>query len=329
MVKTLAEALLIVTLVVFAFLGSVRSVLIPTIAIPLSLVGTFTVMLALGFSINLLTLLALVLAIGLVVDDAIIVVENVNRHLELGMKPMEAAIVAARELANPIIAMTVVLIAVYVPIGFLGGLTGALFTEFAFSLVGAVTISAVVALTLSPMMCSRMLKPHDPSGRGWQAHLVIWLDHAFDALHRRYEALLHRTLNFVPVTGVFALIVLSSIYFLYAGAKSELAPQEDQGVLIASSSAAPNATLAQRAALYQAGIREVRRSPRDRPRLSARRARHHDRRHGAQALGRARQDRHPAAAGGAEGDEPDRRPENRDVPAAAAARRARPAGVSS
>jgi multidrug efflux pump len=245
-VKTIVEALVIVTLVVFAFLGSVRSVVIPTIAIPLSLVSTFTVMLMLGFSINLLTLLALVLAIGLVVDDAIIVVENVNRHLEQGMKPLEAAIVAARELANPIIAMTVVLIAVYVPIGFLGGLTGALFTEFAFSLVGAVTISAVIALTLSPMMCSRMLKPHDPAGRGWEAHLVIWLDRAFESLHKRYERLLHGTLDYVPVTAVFALIVLGSIYFLYAGAKSELAPQEDQGVLIASSTAAPNSTLQQR-----------------------------------------------------------------------------------
>jgi len=255
-VKTIAEALIIVTLVVFAFLGSVRSVVIPTIAIPLSLVSTFTVMLALGFSINLLTLLALVLAIGLVVDDAIIVVENVNRHLEDGMKPMDAAFVAARELANPILAMTAVLIAVYVPIGFLSGLTGALFTEFAFSLVGAVTISAVIALTLSPMMCSRLLKPHDPAGRGWQAHLVIWLDRAFDWLHRRYESLLHRTLNFVPVTAVFALIVLSSIYFLYAGAKSELAPQEDQGVLIAASSAAPNSTLQQRQ-LYTKQIYET------------------------------------------------------------------------
>jgi multidrug efflux pump len=245
-VKTIVEALVIVTLVVFAFLGSVRSVVIPTIAIPLSLVSTFTVMLMLGFSINLLTLLALVLAIGLVVDDAIIVVENVNRHLEQGMKPLEAAIVAARELANPIIAMTVVLIAVYVPIGFLGGLTGALFTEFAFSLVGAVTISAVIALTLSPMMCSRMLKPHDPAGRGWEAHLVIWLDRVFESLHQRYERLLHRALDYVPVTAVFALIVLGSIYFLYAGAKSELAPQEDQGVLIASSTAAPNSTLQQR-----------------------------------------------------------------------------------
>ena len=161
---TLAEALVIVTLVVFAFLGSLRSVLIPIVAIPLSLIGTFTMMLVFGFSINLLTLLALVLAIGLVVDDAIIVVENVNRHLEEGMEPVQAAILAARELGGPIIAMTVVLIAVYVPIGFQGGLTGALFTEFAFTLVGAVTVSAIVALTLSPMMCSRLLKPHDPTG---------------------------------------------------------------------------------------------------------------------------------------------------------------------
>ena len=245
-VKTLAEALLIVTLVVYAFLGSVRSVAIPTIAIPLSLIGTFGVMLAAGFTINLLTLLALVLAIGLVVDDAIIVVENVNRHLEEGLSPVQAAITAARELANPIIAMTVVLIAVYVPIGFLGGLTGALFTEFAFTLVGAVTISAVVALTLSPMMCSRLLKPHDASQRGVEARLVLALDRAFDRLHRRYERLLHGTLNYVAVTAVFALIVLGSIYFLYAGAKSELAPQEDQGIIITSSTAAPDATLEQR-----------------------------------------------------------------------------------
>ena len=157
-VRTLVEAVLIVTVVVFAFLGSPRSVLIPVIAIPLSLIGTFTMMLIFGFSINLLTLLALVLAIGLVVDDAIIVVENVNRHLEEGMKPIPAAIQAARELGGPIIAMTVVLIAVYVPIGFQGGLTGALFTEFAFTLVGAVTVSAIIALTLSPMMCSRLLR---------------------------------------------------------------------------------------------------------------------------------------------------------------------------
>jgi multidrug efflux pump len=255
-VKTLAEALIIVTLVVYAFLGSVRSVAIPTIAIPLSLIGTFGVMLAAGFTINLLTLLALVLAIGLVVDDAIIVVENVNRHLEEGLSPMQAAMVAARELANPIIAMTVVLVAVYVPIGFLGGLTGALFTEFAFTLVGAVTISAVVALTLSPMMCSRLLKPHSPSEHGIEARLVLALDRAFDALHRRYERLLHGTLNYLPVTAIFALIVLGSIYFLYAGAKSELAPQEDQGIIITSSTAAPDATLQQRQ-LYSHAVYET------------------------------------------------------------------------
>src|SRR5882762_8504330 len=224
---TLAQALIIVTLVVFAFLGSIRSVVIPTVAIPLSLVGTFTLMFALGYSINLLTLLALVLGIGLVVDDAIIVVENVNRHLEEGMKPVQAAILAARELANPIIAMAVVLVAVYVPIGFLGGLTGALFTEFAFTLVGAVIVSSIVALTLSPMMCSRLLKPHDTSQRGWDTKLVLLLDRSFDRLHRGYERLLHGTLNWVPVTAVFSLVVLGSIYFLYATAKPELAPPED------------------------------------------------------------------------------------------------------
>ena len=145
---------------IFAFLGSPRSVLIPIVAIPLSLIGTFAIMLALGFSINLLTLLALVLAIGLVVDDAIIVVENVNRHLEAAWRRIAAASQAARELAGPIVAMTVVLLAVFVPIGFQGGLTGALFVEFAFTLAASVTVSAVIALTLSPMMCSRLLKPH-------------------------------------------------------------------------------------------------------------------------------------------------------------------------
>jgi multidrug efflux pump len=245
-VWTLVEALLIVTLVVFVFLGSFRSVLIPTIAIPLSLVGAFTIMLALHFSINLLTLLALVLAIGLVVDDAIIIVENVNRHLEEGVGPMDAAIFAARELASPIIVMTVVLVAVYIPIGFMGGLTGALFTEFAFTLVAAVTISGIVALTLSPMMCSRLLKPHDPTQKGLQARFIRFLDRRFSALHSRYERMLGSTLNYIPVTLVFSLIVLGSIYFLYAGAQSELAPQEDQGVVIMSATSAPDATLQQR-----------------------------------------------------------------------------------
>jgi multidrug efflux pump len=255
-IRTLVEALIIVTLVVFAFLGSVRSVLIPTIAIPLSLVGTFTMMLAFGFSINLLTLLALVLAIGLVVDDAIIVVENVNRHLEEGMAPMPAAIQAARELGGPIIAMTVVLVAVYVPIGFQRGLTGALFTEFAFTLVGAVTISAIVALTLSPMMCSRLLKPHGEGVRRWEAWLIRVIDRNFDRLRRSYQRRLHGSLNSLPVTGAFAVIVLVSIYFLYTTTKSELAPQEDQGVIITLSTTAPTATIDQRL-LYGRQLYEI------------------------------------------------------------------------
>ena len=255
-VWTLGEALMIVTLVVFVFLGSPRSVLIPTVAIPLSLVGTFTVMLALGFSINLLTLLALVLAIGLVVDDAIIVVENVNRHLDEGMRPIPAAIVAARELGGPIIAMTVVLVAVYVPIGFQGGLTGALFTEFAFTLVGAVTVSAVVALTLSPMMCSRLLKPHDPSQRGFEERIIEFIDRVFDRVRHRYERWLNGSLNYLPVTAVFALLVLTSIYFLFTTTKAELAPQEDQGVVIASSTPAANATLQQKL-MYARQIYEI------------------------------------------------------------------------
>jgi multidrug efflux pump len=200
-------------------------------------------MLMFGFSINLLTLLALVLAIGLVVDDAIIVVENVNRHLDEGMKPFPATIQAARELGGPIIAMTVVLIAVYVPIGFQGGLTGALFTEFAFTLVAAVTISAVVALTLSPMICSRLFKPHNGNEDGW---LVKQIDRVFDTTRRLYQRWLHGSLSYVPVTITFAVIVLGSIFFLFITAKSELAPQEDRGVIISSSTSAPNATLQQK-----------------------------------------------------------------------------------
>lgn len=255
-IRTLGEALLIVTLVIFAFLGSLRSVLIPTVAIPLSLIGTFALMLALGFSINLLTLLALVLAIGLVVDDAIIVVENVNRHLDEGVKPIPAAIMAARELGGPIIAMTVVLVAVYVPIGFQGGLTGALFTEFAFTLVGAVTVSAIIALTLSPMMCSRILKARDPERRGWQERLTETIDRTFARIRDRYERWLHGSLGYLPVTATFAFIVLGSIYFLYAGAKSELAPQEDAGIIISSSTPAPNATLEQKL-LYSRQVYET------------------------------------------------------------------------
>ncbi len=243
----LLEALVIVTFVVFAFLGSPRSVLIPVVAIPLSLIGAFAMMAAFGFSINLLTLLALVLAIGLVVDDAIIVVENVNRHLDEGLGPVKAARIAAAELGGPIVAMTVVLIAVYVPIGFQSGLTGALFTEFAFTLAGAVTISAIVALTLTPMLSSRFLKPIDRAQPNWEGRLVGFIDRRFDEVHRLYTRMLRSSLETLPVTIVFAFVILCSIFFLAHGSKSELAPQEDQGAVILSATSAPDATMTQRA----------------------------------------------------------------------------------
>ncbi len=239
-ISTLVKSLLIVTVVIFLFLGSARSVLIPVIAMPLSLIGTFFIMLVMGYTINLLTLLALVLAIGLVVDDAIIVVENVNRHMEEGLSPFKAALMSAKELVGPIFAMTVVLVAVYVPIGFMGGLTGALFTEFAFTLAGSVTVSAIIALTLSPMMCSRFLKGHDADSK-----LVQFIDRQFGALKSGYQRRLRGVLGSLPVVSVFAVIILGSIYFLYATSKSELAPQEDQGVLISMLTASPDATLAQ------------------------------------------------------------------------------------
>jgi multidrug efflux pump len=241
-ISTLIKALLIVTLVIFFSLGSVRSVVIPTIAMPLSLVGAFFIMLLLGYTINLLTLLALVLAIGLVVDDAIIVVENVHRHMEDGTPRLKAAINGARELGGPIIAISVVLIAVYVPIGFLGGLTGALFTEFAFTLAGAVAVSAIVALTLSPMMCSRFLKSYTCDT---PRCLGAFIDRQFNRLRRGYERALHVTLDYLPVTAIVAAVILVCIYFLYAGSKHELAPQEDQGLILSLITAAPDATLEQ------------------------------------------------------------------------------------
>ncbi len=245
-IRTLFEALVIVAFVVFAFLGSPRSVFIPLIAIPLSLIGAFVVMLMLGFSINLLTLLALVLAIGLVVDDAIIVVENVNRHLEEGMAPTDAAILAARELLGPIIAMTIVLIAVYIPLGFQDGLTGALFTEFAFTLVGAVTISAVVALTLSPVLCAKMLQPHHEAQTTWEGRMVARIDRYFQKLQGSYHRLLHNSLNYRLVTYVFSILVFLSIFGLIMTAKTELAPQEDLGIVAGIAYAQPNSTLEQR-----------------------------------------------------------------------------------
>lgn len=248
-VRSLFEALAIVTVVIFLFLGSIRSVIIPVIAMPLSLIGAFFIMLLLGYSINLLTLLALVLAIGLVVDDAIIVVENIHRHIEDGMIPIKAAIQGARELAGPIIAISVVLIAVYVPIGFMGGLTGALFTEFAFTLAGAVGVSAVIALTLSPMMCSRSLK----ANANHNNKLIQYIDRIFDRLRTSYQDTLHKTLDYLPVVALFAAIILSSNYFLFTSSQSELAPQEDQGLILSMVTTAANATL-QQTQLYSRAV---------------------------------------------------------------------------
>lgn len=241
---TLAEALIIVSLVVFIFLGSIRSMLVPLVTIPLSLIGTLAMMSVMGFSINLLTLLALVLAIGLVVDDAIIVVENVNRHRAAGMEPIPAASAAVHELVQPILAMTIVLIAVYVPLGLQEGLTGALFTQFAFTLAGSVTMSAVLALTLSPMMSSRLLRPRERAGaaKNISERLERSTDLVLERVQRVYSVMLRATLRQQRVTLAFGAIVLLSIGFLYAGSKKELSPHEDKGILITSGEGGPNIT---------------------------------------------------------------------------------------
>jgi len=236
--RTIAEAVLIVLAVIFLTLGSLRAAAIPAVAVPLSLIGAAFVMLLLGFSINLLTLLAMVLAIGLVVDDAIIVVENIHRHIENGETKFNAAIKGARELGLPIIAMTTTLVAVYAPIGFMKGLVGSLFTEFAFALAGAVLISGVVALTLSPMISSKVLKAKGSAGRFETA-----VEHTFTGLARRYQNLLHASLNYLPVTVVFAVVVLLSIYFMFITSQKELAPTEDQSILFFQASAPQTATI--------------------------------------------------------------------------------------
>lgn len=237
-VKTLAEAVVIVIVVVFLFLGSLRSVLIPVVTIPLSMIGVMFFMQTMGYSINLLTLLAMVLAIGLVVDDAIVVVENIHRHIEEGKTPFQAAIEGAREIAMPVVTMTITLAAVYAPIGFLQGLTGALFQEFALTLAGAVLISGIVALTLSPMMCSRLLR-HEENPTG----LAHRLDLLFDRLKLRYQRALHGTLNTRPVVLVFAVIVLGLIPVLLKFTESELAPEEDQGIIFMMASSPQTANL--------------------------------------------------------------------------------------
>jgi len=224
---TLIEAIAIVVIVIFLFLGSIRSVLIPIVTIPLSLIGAATLMLALGFSLNLLTLLALVLAIGLVVDDAIVVVENVYRHIEEGKTPVVAALIGAREIVGPVIAMTITLAAVYTPIGFMGGLTGSLFREFAFTLAGAVIVSGVIALTLSPMMASLLLTRSMMEGR-----FVRAVERTFTRVTAAYSHRLHASLDNRPAVLVFGLGILAGLVLLFTGAKRELAPPEDQGTIL-------------------------------------------------------------------------------------------------
>jgi multidrug efflux pump len=238
--RTLSETLLIVIVVIFLFLGSFRSVLIPVVAIPISLIGAVFLMLVAGFTINLLTLLAIVLSVGLVVDDAIVMVENVERHIHMGKPPVRAAIDAARELVGPIISMTITLAAVYAPIGIQGGLTGALFREFAFTLAGAVVVSGIVALTLSPMMGSRLLR-EGATERGF-AGIV---NRQFERVRQWYSRNLAGTLRYRPVIlTLWAIVILLMIPF-YMFSQRELAPSEDQGVVFGVIQASPNSTIDQ------------------------------------------------------------------------------------
>ncbi len=238
--KTLGDTLLIVVVIIFLFLGSFRSVLIPVIAIPLSLIGGVFLMQIFGFTINLLTLLAIVLSVGLVVDDAIVVVENVERHLRLGEKPFDAALLGARELVGPIIAMTITLAAVYAPIGLQGGLTGSLFREFAFTLAGAVTISGVVALTLSPMMSANLLKA-GLADKGFAGKI----SRDFDKFREAYGRWLDMTLRTRPAIYVIWIVLGLAVIPMYSMSPKELAPTEDQGVIFGIVDAAANSTLDQ------------------------------------------------------------------------------------
>lgn len=238
--KTLTETLLIVVIVIYLFLGSVRAVIIPVVAIPISLIGAVFLMNAFGFTINLLTLLAIVLSVGLVVDDAIVMVENIERHLHMHKPPVQAAIDAARELIGPIIAMTITLAAVYTPIAIQGGLTGSLFREFAFTLAGAVIVSGIVALTLSPMMGSKLLRKGDDE-RGFMG----MINRHFDIIRTHYQRILANTLKYRPVSLTLWAIVLLLIFPFYLFSQKELAPAEDQGFIFAIIQAPANATIDQ------------------------------------------------------------------------------------
>ena len=250
--NTLTDTLLIVVVVIFLFLGSFRSVLIPVMAIPVSLIGGIFLMQMFGFTLNLLTLLAIVLSVGLVVDDAIVVVENVERHLREGRTPQEAAMLGARELVGPVIAMTVTLVAVYIPIGLQGGLTGALFREFAFTLAGAVTISGIVALTLSPTMSANLLRSAADEERG----LTGWLNHRFDRLRIAYGHTLGVTLGARPAVYLVWLVISLCTIPMFMMSPNELAPSEDQSVLFGIINTPANVTTDQNS-VYSKAAEEV------------------------------------------------------------------------
>jgi hydrophobe/amphiphile efflux-1 (HAE1) family protein len=236
--RTIIEATVFVIIVIFLFLGSLRNATIPIVTIPLSIIGVCSIMLAMGYSINILTLLAWVLAVGLVVDDAIVVLENIHRHVENGLTPFDASIKGAREIAFPVIAMTLTLAAVYAPIGFVSGLTGALFREFAFTLAGTVIISGFVALTLSPMLCSKLLKHSEKGGFAQK------VDAIFNRFMNFYQRLLEKTLANRLIVVLITLLIFASCYFLYITLPSELAPEEDQGVVMSAFTGPSNANLA-------------------------------------------------------------------------------------
>lgn len=220
---TLFEALVIVALITLLFFGNPRSLLIMLISIPLSLIGTFLIMWLMGYSLNLFTMLALVIAIGLVVDDTIVVVENIHRHIEEGMPPMDAAREGAREVIGPVISMSLTLVAVFLPVSFMQGLSGKLISEFVFTLAGSVVISGIVALTLSPMLCSRVLKAENDSS------IAHWLDQRFDGLRRRYASALHAAMRNRPVWVLVAIVVIATLPVLFQLSKQELVPLEDPG----------------------------------------------------------------------------------------------------
>ncbi|MDB4223567.1 efflux RND transporter permease subunit [Granulosicoccus sp.] len=250
-VTTLVETLIIVMLVIFLFMGSLRSVIVPIMAIPISLIGSIFLMQMFGFSVNLLTLLAIVLSVGLVVDDAIVVVENVERHISEGKSRIQAALLGARELIGPVIAMTATLVAVYLPIGLQGGLTGSLFREFAFTLAGAVTISGIVALTLSPMMSAKLLREGGTEGRFQKK-----VNKTFDSVRESYSRLLYGTLKARPAVFIVWIVISLLCVPMFIMSAKELAPTEDQGILFGIVNGSGNATI-EAASLYAAQADEA------------------------------------------------------------------------